>query len=527
MARSGGRIVIEGVYSEGVLGAFQIIRGFAPLQDLAEISEAYKLIEPANGAAGVQGFQRMENQQHAQDIKRYLEKGKIKFIPEIILSIRTLLVTELNDKLKGEGLLSLDGISILRKWKDKPIFKVLIERDRISDARKRIRRIDGNHRLLLANELELDPSNPTKYLAPFCFILLGPLDYPNDDYVESMLFHTINSTALPLDSEHALKIILGQAPGLRPTSDEEFANSPPLHLTRLLKTKLDNLPLPQKMRLGKTPATVLFNAAKSMVTANSNIRSDRDEMNQFATDLYGALGDVLGYNPAIPSDLCKMDFFIELATLAWQDSGEGTHIERIARTAKTLEGLGRWLGHDGLTQLCNKQSLAEQLFKLYLTIRQRVPKRIFLARWYPKDSDGSEKRKADLRRNEIQRALDDLEREGIHLVLDDPGTTTGSTFPIHQKMYEALARNDIILIDLSGVRPNVCVEAGYALERHNSGRLLFIFQATAKTPNNPAFSSPPFDLKTFQYEKIEDAAEIPGRIIRHLRTIVEEARNEG
>jgi len=524
MAQNRNHITIEGEYAKGVLGTFQIIRGFATLQDLAEISESYKLIDPTNGAGEIQGFQRPENEQHAQDIKRYLEKGKTRFIPEIILSIRTLPVAELDEKLQNEGLKTLDGISIVRKWKGKPTFKVSIERDQIVEAKKRIRRIDGNHRLLLASSLAPD-LNPTKYLAPFCLVLLGPLDDPNDDYVESMLFHTINSTALPLDSEHALKIILGQAPGFGPTSDEEFANSPPLHLTRLLKKQIDILPVPQKTRLGTTPATALFNAAKSMVTTNPTLKSDLNEMGQFATDLNAALVDILGYNPAISSELCKMDFFIELATLAWQDSGKGTHEERIARTVETLESLGKWLGHDGLHKLCTKQSLAEQLFKLFLSVRQRVPKRIFLARWYPEE--GPEKVKADLRLEMINRAIGDLEKDGIHLALDDPGTTGGSTFPIHEKMYQALAQNDIILVDLSGVRANVCIEAGYALDHHNSGRLLFLFQATGSTLDNPAFDSPPFDLKTYRYEKIDDAAQIPNIIVPHLREIVRQAEIEG
>ncbi len=31
-----------------------------------------------------------------------------------------------------------------------------------------------------------------------------------DDYAESLIFHTINNTALPLESEHGLRLLLGQ-----------------------------------------------------------------------------------------------------------------------------------------------------------------------------------------------------------------------------------------------------------------------------------------------------------------------------
>jgi len=97
------------------------------------------------------------------------------------------------------------------------------------------------------------------------------------------------------------------------------------------------------------------------------------------------------------------------------------------------------------------------------------------------------------------------------------GTQTGTTFPIHAKMYEAIASADIILIDLSGVRPNVCIEAGYALNHHEQNRLLFIFQPTE------AHKAVPFDLNTFRYEPFKDTAEIPEKIKPHILKILDGA----
>lgn len=53
------------------------------------------------------------------------------------------------------------------------------------------------------------------------------------------------------------------------------------------------------------------------------------------------------------------------------------------------------------------------------------------------------------------------------------GTEEGGAFPIHSRMYEAIASSDIIICDLSGQRPNVYVEAGYALKHHEANRLIF------------------------------------------------------
>ena len=142
------------------------------------------------------------------------------------------------------------------------------------------------------------------------------------------------------------------------------------------------------------------------------------------------------------------------------------------------------------------------------------------------DADGNERTKADLRKQGIEQALAELRADGIDLALDDPGTELGGTFGIHKEMYDALSRNDIILIDLSGVRPNVCIEAGYALNDIERRRLILMFQPTAAIPNNPKkWDDPPFDLTTFRYEKIDDTGQIPGKLKPLLKAIYDEAVN--
>jgi hypothetical protein len=305
---------------------------------------------------------------------------------------------------------------------------VTVEKARLQtivEAEQRIRRIDGNHRLHLANQLLADATSPTKYLAPFCAVLLGPPGDANDDFVESMLFHTINSTALPLDSEHALQLVLGQAAQYRLSADQEFATNAPLHLTRLLKGKIDVMPQVQRQRLGTTPATVLNSAATVLVAQNAAVRQDRQALGTFADDLSGAITDVLARLPTTCPDLCKADFFIELASLAWSETASAVdHQTRIDQAVATLESIGRWLGHDGLHNIQSKRSIAQQLFEIFRSVRMRIPKRIFLSRWYPTAEDGNELTKATNRKQMIDRTLDDLRAEGIDLALDDPGTET-------------------------------------------------------------------------------------------------------
>src|ERR1035437_6244473 len=137
MGRTSRYLTCEGQFESRVLGTFRIIRGFANLQDLAEISVPYFMEDDANGAE-VRGQQRKLDPQHAERIKRYLESGEQRFLPEVILSIRTGLTEEVNRIRKPIGVRSIseeDGIVIRRAWKSPSIrvHRVRVDRQRLAD----------------------------------------------------------------------------------------------------------------------------------------------------------------------------------------------------------------------------------------------------------------------------------------------------------------------------------------------------------------------------------------------------------
>ena len=522
MGRSARYLTFEGQFESSVLGTFRIIRGFANLQDLAEISVSY-FMEEAEDGEEVKGQQRTLDPQHAERIKRYLESGEQRFLPEVILSIRTTLTEEMDRTRKPIGVKSTgedNGIVIGRAWKSRNIrvHRIKIDRKKLPGilAKKLIRRVDGNHRLALASTLKENPSLLTKYLAAFCIVLLGPSDEAADDYSESLIFHTINSTALPLESEHALKLILGQHPDYDMTPDKEFAFSLDLHFTRLLRDGLLKLPESAQTRLGNRPLTSLRGAVRGLLDIDPTVAKDLPTLKKYSKALLAALNDIVTrLEPSHPS-LCKAEFFIELAARVWKATPDSSdHKTRVGETVAYLEQLAGWLGKDGLVELKERQSLSKQVLDIYSSVRTRIPKRVFLARWYPTEKDGEESVTAKLRLKQIRQAIKELEKEeGARLEVVDMGTQTGTTFPIHVKMYEAIASADIILIDLTGVRPNVCVEAGYALRNHEKNRLIFIFQP------NKTHKSVPFDLNTFRYEQFKDTGEIPEKIKPHILAIL-------
>ena len=86
--------------------------------------------------------------------------------------------------------------------------------------------------------------------------------------------------------------------------------------------------------------------------------------------------------------------------------------------------------------------------------------------------------------------------------LIDMGTQEGGTFPIHAKMYEAISGSEIIICDLTGHRPDVYVEAGYALKHHEQNRLIYLFEPQDTDDKVPV------DLNTFKYVLVSQAADV-------------------
>ncbi len=102
MGRSARYLTFDGQFESSVLDTFRIIRGFANLKDLAEVSVPYTMVDDDSGGP-VKGQQRQLDPQHAERIKRYLESGEQRFLPEVVLSVRTELTEELDRMRKPIG----------------------------------------------------------------------------------------------------------------------------------------------------------------------------------------------------------------------------------------------------------------------------------------------------------------------------------------------------------------------------------------------------------------------------------------
>jgi hypothetical protein len=527
-------VELEGMFADRVLGIFRVIRGFADLRDLAAISTSFRM-NPSAEDGRVAGHQRAETEQHAADIKNYLENSDSRFLPEVILAVRTSieLITVQgaiapNDAGLGDvawGIQTAGDLPVEirrpRSGANERLQRIRVRRDMLEEVRRQhlIRRIDGNHRLFLADQLADDPNSPTKYLAPFCLIVLGPPEDEADDYTESLIFHTINSTALPLESEHGLRLLLGQDQRFAMSADDEFAYNPTLHLTRLLKRYLGAAPAVIRDKFGQRPLTSLWDSARNIIAIDPAVTADRMTLTAKADELFGALSEIVVRLTDDQPSLCKTYSFFELAARVWREAPGADQHERVRSTVDMLSRMGRWLGGEGILSLLNQLSPAEQLLETFKAAQSRIPRRVFLARWYPAaDAPNNARQRADLRLAQLRETLVRIrDRHGIALDLIDMGTEEGGTFPIHQEMYKAIASSDIIISDLTGQRPNVYIETGFALRDHEQNKLILLFE-----PRN-AEDRVPFDLNTFKYIQIEQAAEIPNRLGVELEAILEAA----
>jgi hypothetical protein len=152
----------------------------------------------------------------------------------------------------------------------------------------------------------------------------------------------------------------------------------------------------------------------------------------------------------------------------------------------------------------------DDLISIFDKVYESIPKKVFLARWYPESTD-TEYNNAIHRLNAIRSVVQSLGLEFI-----DIGTQLTGTFDIRTVMYHEISQSDIFIADLSGSRHNVMVEVGYALKHVNEGRMIFYFQKKVEGED-----SVPFDLNGFMYDEISDSAEIAQKVKPRIEAILE------
>lgn len=469
------------------MGNFLCLRGFADYKTLSRISKENKDV------------QRELIEKHKGEMAAFLNSGEYRFFPEIVLSVS--LLTRNNHSDVSDF---FDAVNSRKEWNKKlgdiniSIFnhdagdKNRVAHITFDETRTMLNRIDGNHRLSAASEVIED------FKVPFCLILCQNPDEENR--YSRAIFHNINAKQIPLDLEENLKVILG--------STEVFSDG---------KLKTDPSFGWKYYLARKTLQDIDFTYFPAI---NSYIRQAKYS---FFVDLFGFLlkNQSVEENDSAITKVKTQLFEVERALVESEIMATTTNIAVIGALAyyrltneSKYRGFLSWIKKNNIGNV--KKLHIDDVINLYDEIYEHVPKKVFLARWYPSaEHDGNnEYRKAESRISAIKEIVQQL-----NLELTDLGTKETGTFDIRDVMYHDIRECDIFIADLSGARHNVMIEVGYALKYVKTARMLFYFQASDKC------TSVPFDVSHLNYVPIVDSAEIKTSVKARIENILEQARN--
>jgi hypothetical protein len=488
---------LNGMLSK-IMDNYLCLRGIASIKSLAQISE----INP--------DIQRDLLDDHKGEMQDFLERGEYAFFPEVVLSMKI----GLSDEVIGFEKLA-DAVDSADKGFNSNIGKVKInfkpDENKLIDDRKhlkvaqiafdekdiRLSRIDGNHRLSVANYLTKD------ILIPFCLII-----FPNEEEAlnnSRAIFHNINSKQIPLKLELNIKIII--------ESSDVFTNS-------ILEKK--------------QPFGLHYKFTRELLCGNNKIDFGcfphikdfvYDNKYSFFTDLFRYLlkdGLISNDNAVnkIKNELVNIENAIKKYSI-FTSSNNSSIIGALAYYKfSNLDKYNRFIKWVAKNHISDAKNVGiDDIISIFDKVYDNIPKKVFLARWYPASTDENYE-KAQLRLNVLKSVI-----ESLNLELVDLGTQDGGTFDIRSAMFNEITASDIFIADLTGCRHNVMLEVGYALNSSkikfdelnpDKWRMLFYFAPTTEHPK------PPFDLNGFRYEQISDSAEIETKVKPLIKSILNE-----
>jgi hypothetical protein len=495
---------LSGMISK-VMDNYVCLRGIANIEKLAEMSE----VNP--------DIQRTQLEKHRNEMKEFLERGEYAFFPEVVLSLNVGLSG--NDETFENFVATVD--SPKEGYKNN-IGKVKVnfradENKYIDDRRKlkiaqlefdekevRLSRIDGNHRLSVATDL-----NKKDILIPFCIIIFSDKDEAEN--TSRAIFHNINSKQIPLKLEQNLKIIIDTNDVF---TDEILEKNQPFGFhykcTRELlcgERKIDFMCFPLIAKFIKDNEYSFFVdlfrhlLENKLINKNNAVATVKSELVNVETALKESKIITSSQNCSIIGALA----YYKLADKSEDKSKYNKFI--------------KWIEKNHLAE-ANVVGI-DDIINIFDKVYESTPKKVFLARWYPSDDKkNSIVEKARQRCEAIEKVISEL-----NLELVDLGTHKGATFSIPSVIHKEISEADIFIADLTGCRPNVMLEVGCALNSNklnfdklkpDKGRIILYFSSTEEHPN------PPFDISSFQYETISDSSEITTKIKPRIEAILAE-----
>lgn len=484
MKKSTRKIQFDGLLQHNVLGIFTVIRGFADLRDLADVSVAmpYEGGDNNNG----QGYQRVLDQTHVEDLKRFLQRGRYRFFPEIILSLRS----------SGEAD-PLVSYRKRRKAESDGAYRITVYLSLLQQAeQKPIRRIDGNHRLEAAQSLAQEQRRSAVFknfaTAPFCFVVLNS-QTDDDDLSEAMLFNLINSKALPLLSEHSLAVLMRDDGA----ASDRFAEDRQVFLTRWIRDLIRNWPQGFYEAMGNTPLTRLHSTIKVLLKPGGLAAETREAAQKEATSLFDPVSDLAVKLRDSHGSFVLSSAFLPIAcevyvrhTLVEVAKGANTRQERIVRAERWLREFAQWFERLGGTDL-PVPSDPTVLWEIFKRSYDSRAKSVFIAMSFSDDKTLTDVRKA--MGEAISRFNDEHPNAPLTPVRIDE--QRGASYEIPARVFQEIEESGLVIADLTDEKPNVYCEVGYAKSRG----IPFILTFHQKKKSR---SKPPWDREDKEGNKV-------------------------
>jgi len=500
MSRGRQKVSFEGLMQENVLGTFKIIRGFADLRDLVTVSVAmlYQGSEIGHGT----GYQRQLDEQHVEDLKRFLSRGRYRFFPEIVLSLRS----------KGAA----DPVVSYAKRRASPndqAYRVSVSLKALqADGFTRIHRIDGNHRLEAAKRFIDEQKRSATFKdfnkAPFCFVVLNS-DRPEDDELaEAMLFNLINSKALSIASEHSLSVLMRDDGA----ASDRFVEDPQVYLTRWIKEKVKDWPQGFYRAMGNTPLSRLHSAASVLLRPGGLSKATANEMEADAAKIFGPLYDLAVQLRDQHEAFVHSYAFLPIAAEVYARhstveaaKGANTEQERIRRSVRWLRDFARWFDRIGGADL----PLPADPSILWFVFKRDYDKRagqVFIAMSFRESKTLEGVQKA------FEEAIQQFNDTHPHSPLSPMriDKQDGASYEIPARVFQEIDNSRLVIADLTDEKQNVYCEVGYAKAR---GIPFFLtFQKKDSVPANKVH----FDLSPYRYIEYETTHELRDKLKKEL-----------
>lgn len=550
-------MILSGILHSS-LGGFTVIRGVAPLGDLARCSEFNS------------EYQRNLIDTHKAEIERFLADRQFLFFPEVILSASLQFdynaykgnrsIAPVADILAGTGFTSNvnslsvktvetklpKSLNILGALNAPQLAYLDLPEDQLENGLK-LFRIDGNHRLSAAVDAKPGEANyglPT----PFCIVL-------HDDPIqaqrfEKVVFHNINAKQIPLTSEENLRLILEEGEGCL-FDDKILLESPSFgsayYLARKLTVELNEhylSALREALRNRRSLALALsqFLIGKGVVPTDTASSLDEMEKSFSVMERHSAHLQILKWT--LDNQITRLREAFQKVNAIYQErpklAKNGCHGVLVAflyfalyNGGKQLSAFARWvtsnridhlapasdnqgLGyhyHLGRIQAVDAASLVN-VFESILTARHRE---IFISMAFRDETKETfETIKKTVRQVNDKHQLDIQLRE---IRIDQ--FNKGHSYTIDDEILKVIEGSGLLIADLTFGNRNVYHEIGYLMGL-NRGKGLeqdnFILIADKKARGDELESDIGFNLKSWQQLRFDSTRQLEEGLTESLET---------